>query len=76
MTDIPITKVIGISPENIEFAIGLNRAVLVKLKGASVDLCLAPGIGLMIELTATEARQFAAALVRTAGKAEDGLPRS
>lgn len=76
MTDIRITKVIGFTPENLELAIGLNRSVIVKLKGASVDLGLAPGVGLMMELTPTEARRLAAALVRTADKAEDGLPRA
>lgn len=75
MTDIPITKVIGFTPENLELAIGINRAVLVKLKGATA-LGLAPGVGLMMEMTPTEARQLAAALVRTADKAEDGLPRA
>lgn len=71
-----ITKFVCFTAENLELAIAPDRSVVVCLKGEEKTLGLAPGIGMMLNFSATEARLFAQALVRTADKAEDGLPRA
>jgi len=68
-------KFLCIALDNIEIAIANDRTVVIRLRGFEKEVGLAPGLGVMIPLTATEARKFAEALARTADKAEYGLPR-
>lgn len=69
-------RFIVIKPENLEFAIGPDREVIIKLLGLEKEAGLVPGLGVMIGLSPTETQRFAEALVRTANKAEEGLPRA
>ncbi len=70
------SRFIGFTPDDLELAIADDRNVIVKLRGSEKEAGLTPGIGMMLILSPTEARRFAEALVRTADKAEVGLPRA
>lgn len=74
--EIPITRFIVVTPDSLGLAVGPNREVVIKLLGLEKAAGLTPGLGVMIGMTATEARQFAQALIRTADEAEAGLPRA
>lgn len=69
-------RFIVITPDRLELAIGPNREIMIRLHGLEQDAGLTPGIGVMIGLSAVEARRFAQALSKTADAAEDGLPRA
>jgi hypothetical protein len=69
-------RFIVIKPDNLEVAIGPDRQIVIRLRGLEDEAGLTPGLGVMIGLTATEARQFADALRNTANRAEEGLPRA
>lgn len=65
-----------LTADQLEFAIGPNREVIVRLRGLEKEAGLTPGLGVMLQLTAAEARRFATALNNTAASAEEGLPRA
>ena len=75
MTEEP-ARFLVIKPDNLELAWTKDRLVVVRLKGLEADAGLAPGLGVMLELTPAEARRFASGLNNTANAAEDGLPRA
>ena len=64
-----------VMPKVLQLEISKDRNVVVRLKELEPRAGLAPGTGLMIRLTPTEARQLAIALNNIADKAEQGLPR-
>ena len=68
--------ILVIGADGLEIAIGPHREVIVRLMGFEKAAGLTPGLGVMLRLTPTEARQFATALNNTADKAEAGLPRA
>lgn len=69
-------RIYFLSPTGIALMVTLKRTVGVKLDYPRDVTGLVPGLHLGIELTPTEARDFAAWLQRKADEAEDGLPRA
>lgn len=65
-----------VTPDQLETAIGPNREILVHLQGFEKHIGMAPGVGVMLQMSAAEARQFGQLLVRKADEAEEGLPRA
>ena len=53
-----------------------HRAVMLGLDVSDPNLGLAPGLSIGCQLSPSEARQMAEALVRKADEAEAGLPRA
>lgn len=70
MSDEP-TSFLVIRPDRLEFAVNGGR-VIVRLRGFEKEAGLTPGLGVMLGMSPDEARQFAAALNRTALLAESG----
>ncbi len=69
--------VLFISPQTLEYGIAPNGNVMVKLGyDSSAAPWLAPDLKLALEMTPTECRQVAAALIRTATLAEGPGPQS
>ena len=69
-------RVLLIGADMLDLAIGPHREVVVRLRGLEKDAGLVPGLGVALNLSPAEARRLAAALSRTADKAEEGLPRA
>lgn len=65
-----------ITPESLELGVATDRNIVIRLRGLEKEAGLTPGLGVMIVLTATEARKLAQSLNRKANEAEDGLPRA
>ncbi len=70
------SKYIVLTAEQIAIAIGPSREVLFDLRIDRSETGLLPGVGLMIQLSSAEARQFARAIIRKADEAESGLPQA
>lgn len=69
-------KYLVLTAEQIAIAVGPNREVLLELRIDRSETGLMPNVGLMLQLSAGEARQFASAIARKADEAEAGLPRA
>lgn len=62
--------------EGLSLVITPHHTVGIRLDYSREETGLVPGLTLAIELTPTECRQVAEALLRKAGEAEAGLPRA
>ncbi len=66
-----IERFLVIKPDGLAIAIvNPDRDVVIHLRGLEKAAGLTPGLQVMIEMTPTEARQFAQALIRKADEAE------
>jgi len=62
MSDAP-DRFIVLTPDALGLGIGPNREVVVSLRGLEKKAGLVPGLGVMIAMSPTEARQFAESLL-------------